>query len=376
MPQREKACYNETKVLREETDMKLTDLSTPALVADGEKIDRNISAMKELLSSSALKLRPHYKSHKCSAIARRQIADGAVGMTCATVREAEDLADSGVEDILLANQIVEEGKICRVALLAKKVRLTVCVDSAGNAEALSRAAVNAGSTVYCLAEYEIGMKRCGVDTKEEYLALVKKVMSLPNLVYQGIQAYAGHASHMTSDEERSGVTAANRERLRELIAYLRENGVTAKTISGGSTGTAELKARDGLYTELQAGSYLWLDSTYNKLNVPFVNALYVLSTVVSRRPGIAILDVGAKSIGADQDLPEVLTMDGTPVRGIFELNEEHLKIYDPSAELIPGQKVLVIPGHCCTTVNLYEKLYLFRNGRVDDRLAITARERG
>ena len=283
------------------------------------------------------------------------------------------MISSGIEDVLIANQIVDRDKLCRLAYLAGKCRLTVCVDNKSNAADLSDAAVKAGTIIHCLAEYDIGMDRCGVKDPLEYLDLAKTVKSLPNLEYDGIQAYAGHVSHMLTGEERRQMTEVNFGSIRDLVDLLKENGIEVRTISGGSTGTAAIKAEGDLYTELQAGSYIFLDSTYNKLDIPFRNSLFVLSQVVSKRDGLTILDVGVKGLGTDQDDPIVLTSDGETVTGIFELNEEHFKIFGPSADLKIGEKVLIIPGHCCSTVNLYDELYLFEDGEVCGRLEITAR---
>ena len=139
--------------------MNISGLNTPALVLDVNILKANMEAMKRLLEGSTLKLRPHYKSHKCAAIAKWQIENGAIGMTCAKLSEAEDLCDIGVEDILIANQIVDPAKVRRLAELAANCRLTVCVDDADNINALSVAAQNCGSTVHCLVEYDIGMER-------------------------------------------------------------------------------------------------------------------------------------------------------------------------------------------------------------------------
>ena len=353
--------------------MKVFDLPTPALIADDDVIAENMHFMKEILAGTSVRLRPHYKSHKCAALARRQIADGAAGMTCAKLSEAEDLIFSGVRDVLIANQVVEPSKILRLASLAGMCRLTVCVDNAENAEALSRAAVFAGTTIRCLAEYDVGMNRCGVKTKEEYLALARLISGLPGLQYCGIQAYAGHAAHMASSPERAETARAVLRMAADLKAYLHENGIEAATISGGSTGTCVLKAESGVYTELQAGSYLFLDSTYRKLNLPFRNSLYVLATVLSRREDAVILDVGIKGLGADQDLPDILDRDGNEISGRIELHEEHLLLYDSGWKPSVGEKAFVIPGHCCSTVNLYDNLYLFSGDSVTERIPVTAR---
>ena len=354
--------------------MRLDRLATPALILDERALEANMDAMDALLAGSALRLRPHYKSHKCAALARRQIARGAAGMTCAKTEEAADLVDAGVEDVLIANEVVEPRKIRSAAELALDCRLTVCVDDGDNARALSAAAAAVGATIHVLVEYEIGMRRCGVTEPEAYLALAKLVSSLPGLEYAGIQAYAGHVSHMVTEAERRTCTEENEKKLRALVDLLAKNGVPVRTISGGSTGTAAIKAKSGLYTELQAGSYLFSDATYRKLGLPFRNSLFLLTTVVSRREGLAVLDAGVKSLGVDQDDPVCLDGDGNEIRAArLEVNEEHLKLFSPDRDLAVGQRVWLIPGHCCSTVNLHERIYAFRDGKVTDRIPVTAR---
>ena len=353
--------------------MKVSDLPTPALIADASLIAENMRLMNEILSGKTVRLRPHYKSHKCAALAHGQISAGAIGMTCAKISEAEDLVFSGINDVLIANQVVEPVKIQRLASLAGMCRLTVCVDDADNVKALSRAAVNAGTTIRCLAEYDIGMNRCGVRTKEAYLEIAKLINELPGLEYDGIQAYAGYASHMVSTGERVETTRANILKVAELKEYLHQNGIEVKTVSGGSTGTAAIKADCAVYTELQAGSYLFMDSTYHQLDVPFRNSLFVLATVVSKSEDTVILDAGVKGLGADQNAPVILDKDGREISGRIVLNEEHLKLYGSSWNPSIGEKAFVIPGHCCTTVNLYDHLYLYSGDSVTDRIPVTGR---
>jgi 3-hydroxy-D-aspartate aldolase len=354
--------------------MTIFDLPTPALIADDEGIAENMRRMSDILRGSSLRLRPHYKSHKCAALAHRQIASGAaVGMTCAKLSEAEDLIFSGITDVLLANEVTDPLKITRLAELAGMCRLTVCVDDADNAAALSEAAVRAGSTIRCLVEYDIGMNRCGARTAEEYFRVASAVARLPHLCYDGIQAYAGYASHVISASERETATRDNERKVAALAEYLRARGLAVSVISGGSTGTAALKSAGGVYTELQAGSYLFMDTTYLPLGLPFRNALFVLASVVSRGGGTVVLDVGVKGIGADQNDPVVLNGRGEPVLGTCVLHEEHLMLYGSEWAPALGEKALVIPGHCCTTVNLYDRIWLYRADRVADRLEVSAR---
>lgn len=355
--------------------MKRFDLPTPALVADLDRVTGNMDRMAQCLLGTPVRLRPHYKSHKCAALAHRQIAAGAVGMTCAKLSEAEDLIFSGVNDVLIANQVVERGKVDELARLARLSRLTVCVDDVNNAKDLSLAAAYAGSTVHCLVEYDIGMDRCGTRTPEGFLAVAQAVARLPNLCYEGIQAYAGHVSHMISSDDRRTATRENERKVAALMEFLRRHGLESQTVSGGSTGTCGFKAGGGVYTELQPGSYLFLDTTYGQLDLPFQNALFVLATVVSKQNDTVILDVGVKGLGADQDSPVVLDSQGNRLSGYCELNEEHLKLYDSHWAPSVGDKAIVIPGHCCSTVNLYDWLYLYRRDAIVERVAVTARGR-
>ena len=349
--------------------MKVSGLPTPALIVEAKTLKANAEAMKDLLSGSSLQLRPHYKSHKCASLARWQVESGAKGMTCAKLSEAEDLCDVGIEDILLANQVIDPVKVRRLADLAGNCRLTVCVDNAENIAALSAAAKNSGTTIHCLVEYDIGMDRCGVVTEETFLALAQQIIAADNLEFDGIQAYAGHISHVVAREERAAMTAANYRRLEKLIAYLKENGIAIKTVSGGSTGTVQIKVKEGLYNELQAGSYLFMDACYQELDVPFKNSLFLLTTVVSRRRDLTVVDAGVKTCGVDQGMP--VPVAGT-VREIVA-SEEHFQLHGYTGTEQVGDKLRLIPGHCCSTVNLHDKIYVVDGDRVIARIPITAR---
>ena len=348
--------------------MNINNIETPALIVDKKILLENMRAMNDLVAETNLKLRPHYKSHKCSDLAQLQIANGAKGMTCAKLSEAIDLCDCGIEDILIANQITDSKKIRRLADLAGSCRLTVCVDDKNNVKELSKNAKNSGTTIHCLVEFEIGMKRCGVDTKEEVLELIREIEKSDNLVFDGIQAYAGHASHMVDMEERKTVTYSNFEKLKELLDFLKQNDVRVNVVSGGSTGTAKLKV-DSVYNELQAGSYLFMDYTYAELDLPFKNSLFVLSTVVSRKGDLTVVDAGVKTCSVDQGMPGICD---NAVKEIVA-SEEHFQLHGLSKPLNIGDKLKLIPGHCCSTVNLHDKIYLIEDDKVVGRLLITAR---
>ena len=349
--------------------MKLSGIPTPALILDVNILKSNAEKMQKILEGTQLKLRPHYKSHKCAAIARMQMQNGAVGMTCAKLDEALDLADSGINDILIANQITDPQKISRMAYLANSCRLSVCVDNEKNIADIEKAAALADSTVYCLVEYEMGMKRCGVSTKEEVLALAEVIGKCPHLVFDGIQAYAGHISHVVSKKDRAIETEKNIQKLKELLEYFKAKDIPVRVISGGSTGTSLIKAEQNLYTELQAGSYLFMDATYGELGLPFKSSLFILTTVVSVSESIAVVDAGVKSCGVDQGMPVPL---GFSVSGVVA-SEEHFQLHNPDKKLQIGDRVMLIPAHCCSTVNLHDRIYLVDGDTVVDRFMITAR---
>ena len=172
--------------------------------------------------------------------------------------------------------------------------------------------------------------------------------------------------------ERKEHTFANYEKLRVLLSYLNESGIDVKTVSGGSTGTAEIKATEGLYTELQAGSYLFMDSTYRTLSLPFENSLFLLTTVVSQRDGLTVVDAGVKTCGIDQGMPALT--DGTADHIVA--SEEHFQLHGYTGTKTLGEKLRLIPGHCCSTINLHDKLYLVDGEKVVDRIPITARKIG
>lgn len=349
--------------------MKIENIQTPALILDKKILLENIKAMNSLLEGSNMKLRPHYKSHKCDYLAHLQIQNGAKGMTCAKLSEAIDLADSGIEDILIANQIVDPKKIRRLADLAGDCRLTVCVDDADNIKMLSEAATASGNTIHCLIEYEVGMQRCGVSSKEEVLKLAELIEKSENLVFDGLQVYAGHISHVENLAEREEATLNNYTKIKDVISFLNKHNISVNIVSGGSTGTAQVKVKDGIYNELQAGSYLFMDATYKNLNLPFENSLFILSTVVSKKNGLTVVDSGVKTCGVDQGMPEIVGNEAE----LIVASEEHFQLHNLKKPLEIGEKVKLIPGHCCSTVNLFDKIYLVDGDTVVDRIIITAK---
>lgn len=349
--------------------MRLESIKTPALILDLDLFEKNVRIMKSFIESAGLVLRPHYKSNKCTEIARMQIASGAKGITCAKLSEAEDLVDAGIEDVLIANQIVDVTKLARVAHLSKCCYLTICVDSAENIDALEAAAAIENSTIHCLIEYEIGMNRCGVKTPEHFCELAKKISLCPHLSFEGIQAYAGHLSHEENFEVRKAESEKVEQRLFELYHYAESKGHKIKEVSGASTGTVEFRNKGSVYTEIQAGSYIFMDTAYNALGLIFTNSLFVLSEVISVNNQYMITDAGRKSISVDQKMPVFKDFPHLDVR----ISEEHCTIPSAGINASIGDKFFIIPGHCCTTVNLHDAIYMIRQNKVINRVPITSR---
>jgi len=340
----------------------LETIETPALLVDLDAVRRNIDLMNTFLKWKTIKLRPHFKTTKIPEIAQMQIEAGAKGITCATLSEAEVLADAGIDDILIANQVVAPSKIERVATLAGRVsHLVIAVDSSDNVNELSDACRRAGTSLYVYVELDVGMGRCGVRSYEEGLTVCRVVIGAPNLVFEGIQAYEGHLVTNPDANVRGDGVKQVFLRTGGFKNYLEDNGVTVNEVSGGGTGTYALTGAGDLYTELQAGSYIYMDAKYDKLELPFEYGLFILGMVISKRAGTAILDVGRKSAATDNGYPLPIGFEESDIM----LNEEHCILADPENRLKVGDTVAFIPSHCCTTINLYDIAYGIRDGAVE-----------
>lgn len=348
--------------------MLVSQISTPALIVDMDALERNHQKLMATVRGLGLRLRPHYKSHKSTYLAHFQVENGACGVCCAKLSEAEDLILSGVEDVMVANQVTDDAKILRAAQLAGCCTLSVCVDHGENVKKLAAAAAFCGTKIGCWVEYDVGMGRCGATTEEETLALCRAVEAEPSLYLAGIQAYGGHIAHEEDAAARESHAEAIEARIRSLLDYLAESGVTVPQVGGVSTGTVVNRKAGTAYTELQAGSYLFMDAAYARVGAPFEHSLFVLAGVVSADGSHAVTDAGVKSVAVDQGAPVFVDFPDSPV----EVHEEHCFVRTPNT-CRPGDKLRLIPGHCCATVNLHDHIYLVRGDRVVDRIPVTSR---
>ncbi len=351
------------------------EIDTPALLLDADKLARNIAQMAAFAAGGPAQLRPHSKTHKCVEIARLQLQAGAVGITCAKVGEAEALADGGIPDILIANEVVGPIKIARLVALAERCTVTVAVDDPGNVAQLAAAARAAGVTIGCYVEVDVGMGRCGVADGPAALELARLVEGSAGLVFSGLQTYEGHLQNVVPFEER--MVRVERDLGKALAAReaVEAGGLTVGRVSGGGTGTHMVTGRLPWMTELQCGSYATMDAQYRAIGgADFENALTVLVTVISRpRADRAVIDAGLKAVTPEFGDPTVL-VDGA---SWLDFSEEHgeVAVSGPARELAVGDKIELIPRHGCTTVNLYDRFHVMRDGRLADIWAVAGRGR-
>ena len=330
-----------------------TGLATPALVADLAALDRNIAVAAQRFTSGPARLRPHFKAHRCTRLLARQVAAGGCsGVTCATAHEAEVLAEAGFEDILVANEVADAAGVAALARAAGRARVTVCVDDAHHVELLAGAAFSGA----VLIEIDVGQRRCGlVPGSAELLALAALVTATPGLRLAGLQGYEGHAVLLPERAERAAHVGAAAALLAAERARLDAAGYPCGLVSGGGTGTFDLASDAGALDEVQAGSYVLMDSTYGRLGLPFEQALFCRATVVSRHGTRIVLDAGLKALSAEYGLPGA-TEPGLEVTG---LADEHATATVPAAcTLRPGDGTLLVPAHVDPTLNLHPALHV------------------
>lgn len=351
------------------------EMDTPALLVDLDVLESNICRMERFLQDKGPRLRPHYKTHKTPAIALKQLEAGAIGITCAKVDEAETLVNAGIRDVLIANEVVGPRKIARLAGLARHADLMVAVDDPRNVADLSAGITGAGAGLRVLVEVNVGNNRCGVEPGEAAVALAHRVANAPGLVFAGLMGYEGFCQRIKDPAEREATTRNAMEKMLRTRDMVEASGLKVVVVSGGGSGTHAIVATIEGITEIQAGTYVVMDTDYRDLGIDFGCALTLLSTVVSRPTAtIAITDAGIKEMTNDHGMPEVKGMPGAK---LLHLSEEHAKVAlsDPAAELKTGDRVEFIPSHACTTMNLHDTLYGMRGSRVEVVWSIAGRGR-
>jgi len=359
----------------------LDAVDTPALMLDLEAFEANLAAVHGAVAGRGVAVRAHGKAHKCVAIARRQVAAGAVGVCCQKVAEAEIFVAGGITDVLVSNQVIAPAKLRRLARLSRQATVGVCVDHPAQVEALARAVRDEDGQVGVLIEVDVGGGRCGVLDAAQAVDLAARVQAhAPWLVLRGLQAYHGRAQHRRSPQERRDAIAQACERAAAARDALRAAGFACPVVTGAGTGTYPLEAASGVYTELQPGSYVLMDADYfaneaDPAAPPLRQVLTVRCQVISERPGQVVLDGGLKAFSVDSGLPRPELAGWRAV----SISDEHLVLRpeEGAARVAPaprlGDTLAVVPGHCDPTVNLHDWLVVHRAGRVVDCWPVDAR---
>jgi D-serine deaminase-like pyridoxal phosphate-dependent protein len=346
--------------------MPLEEVDTPALVVELDAFERNLERMQQAVAGRPVRVRSHAKTHKCAEIARRQVASGAVGVCCQKVSEAEAMVDGGIADVVISNEIVGAAKIARLAALSRRAKIGVCVDDAANLREIGAS----GAKLDVYIEIDVGARRCGIAPGEPAVALAREIAAFPDLRFAGLQAYQGAAQHVRSMSERRAKIAGAGEAARETRRRLEAAGIACPIVAGGGSGSFMFEIESGAYDEIQPGSYVFMDVDYarNEWADPlprFEHALFVLCTVMSRpAPERAVVDAGLKASSVDSGLPQVWQRAGV---SYVRASDEHgvLEISGGSAAPKLGEKLLLVPGHCDPTVNLYDWYVCVRRGRVE-----------
>lgn len=345
------------------------DIETPALLVDLGRMEANLERMASFFRQVPAKLRPHFKNHKCPDLAARQLNAGAVGITCATLREAECLVHHGIRSVLLANEIVDTAKIRRFVELARRADVIVCVDNETVADEFARAARNRHTQVSVLVDVDVGLHRCGVPPGEAAVRLARAVAE-KGLRFRGLMGYEGHVLRKPPGPEKEEAAAAAMCRLTETKACIEREGLQVEIVSVGGTGTYSISGRYPGVTEIQAGSYLLMDTDYRKCCTDFDAALTLLTTVISKTAGERIVvDAGLKALSCERGIPAVKDIPGVGTR---RLTAEHgiIDIEDPLAPVEVGDRIEMWVHYSDATVNLHERIYGTRDGLVEEVLRV------
>ena len=381
------------------------DIDTPALVIDLDAMKRNLVRMAEFARKHQVRWRPHAKLHKSVLLAKMQVKAGAVGVCVQKTAEAEIMVAGGVHDVYISNQVIAPAKLARVAALTQAVaahggQIAIAVDSLEGVSRLAQAMTeartgaqsgmpSAATVIDVFVEIDVGQGRCGVQPGPDAVMLALEIRKHPALRFAGLQAYHGKAQHVRNVQERRMASADAMKAVELTCQLLKAQGIAPGLVTGAGTGSFALEAASGVYGELQAGSFIFMDADYaqnqrDPVQPYFEHALFVRTQVISRHAGHAVCDAGHKSHAIDAGLPRVHAFDGQGGLDYFNGGDEH-GILRPSSghSRLPDldQPLWLIPGHCDPTVNLHDAMIGVSGGlksgtveriiRVDARGAMT-----
>jgi D-serine deaminase-like pyridoxal phosphate-dependent protein len=359
------------------------DAPTPALMLDRGALDRNIARMAAFAAERGMKLRPHAKTHKSADIGRRQIAAGAVGLCCAKLGEAEALAAEGLSQLHLTSPVVAAGAIARLtALNGRAGGLSLVVDHPENVRHLDAANGGGARPLTVLIDVDPGNRRTGVASGEAAVALAREIAACDALRLGGVQYYCGSQQHIRSFDERRAAIVERTDYLGAVLDALRRAGYAVPVVTGGGTGTFMIDAELGVLTELQVGSYIFLDREYRDCELAaggapvFEPSLFVDATVISANAaGLVTVDAGLKALSPDAGPPEIVGARAADARYAF-MGDEHGAILSAGGPLPGlGDRVALLPGHCDPTVNLYDFYHVRDGDRIVEIWPVTARGR-
>ncbi|MBY0566089.1 MAG: DSD1 family PLP-dependent enzyme [Hyphomonadaceae bacterium] len=357
-------------------------LNTPALVIDRDALQRNVDKMAAFAKQNGMALRPHAKTHKSVEIARLQVAAGAVGVCCAKIGEAEALAAGGIGAILITSPVVTPQAIARLLALHERIGdLRVVADNPDNVSALAAAAKEASRSLPVFVDIDPGIRRTGVSSPEAAVALARQIAQSSSLTFAGVQFYCGAQQHIETYEDRVAAINERTAYLSSVIAALDAAGLKPAVVTGGGTGTHRIDAALGVLTELQTGSYVFMDKQYLDCDLngegtpPFEAALFIDTHVISANaPGMGTLDAGFKALSTDGGNPQIV--EGAPASAaFFFMGDEHSALIAMGHEFCVGDSVTLTAPHCDPTVNLYDAYHVVRGGDLIDIWPVSARGR-
>ena len=345
--------------------MHVSELATPALLVDLNALEHNLYTMAGFFENSPVGLRPHFKNHKCLRLAEIQMQAGAIGLTCATIREAECLVNDGFTGVLIANEFTSANKLARFLNLAEKADVILAIDNATVAERLGKLARERGLTPGVLVDVDVGLQRCGVRTGATAIDLARVIVSC-GLRMRGIMGYEGQLLRQPRSAEKTEAIHSEMHKLLETKQSLLEAGFPVEIVSVGGTGSYEVSGSLPGITELQAGSYLLMETDYAEVCPEFEVALTVLTTVVSKAHGErVVLDAGIKAISCERGFPKAKAWPGLTTDRV---NAEHTILSIASEHEPPeiGAQVELWVRYGDGTVNLHDRMFGMRAGVVEE----------
>jgi len=368
----------------------VADIDTPALVVDLDAMKRNIARMAEFARKHDVRWRPHAKMHKSAELARMMVEAGAVGCCVQKTAEAEAMAAGGVRDIYISNEVVAPQKLARVARLAQRLsteggKLAIAVDSIEGIQRLAHVMEGTTATIDVFVEIDVGQGRCGVKPGPEAVTLAREIGNHAQLRFAGLQAYHGRAQHLRSAKERRDAISVVVEDVVHTRKLIEAEGIAVELVTGAGTGTMVCEAASGVYGELQAGSFLFMDADYaanerDPAQPQFEHALFVKTQVISSQADHAVCDAGHKSHAIDSGLPTVHALDADSELEYANGGDEHGILRPAKASTrVPaiGRMLWLIPGHCDPTVNLHDSIIGvaggLRDGKVQRIIRVDAR---